>query len=205
MQKLSRYTGLPPEVVDKANLRIDPGLFREKLLEDQHKVIGRFDARVAGYNPDPLSREAEYDPSFDAYFAAYGSAFNDYVRRTLKFESDLHYEVLTGKVQPWNFGRAGNGFLNVADNLQRAMRKNEHLKVLFASGTSDLATPYLATDYTVNHLELSPDLRKNITQTYYPAGHMIYHPRGPAHKLHEDIRTFIESAEPKGEEKGESK
>lgn len=197
VQKVARYTGLPADVVDKANLRIDPGLFRARLLEDQHKVIGRFDARVAGYNPDPLEREAEFDPSFDAFFAAYTGAFNEYVRRTLKFETDLHYEVLTGKVRPWNMGRSGEGYLNVADNLQRAMRKDESLKVLFASGTSDLATPYLATDYTVNHLQLSPALRKNISQTYYASGHMIYHPRGPAHKLHEDIRAFIESAESK--------
>ena len=71
--------------------------------------------------------------------------------------------------------------------------------MLFAAGQMDLATPYLAMNYTVDHLDLSPELRKNIEQAYYPAGHMIYHPRASAHKLHEDVRAFIEAATPKEE------
>lgn len=77
------------------------------------------------------------------------------------------------------------------------MQKNVYLKVLFAAGQMDLATPYLSMNYTVDHLDLSPELRKNIEQKYFPAGHMIYHPRAAAHKLHEDVREFIESATPK--------
>ena len=196
-KKLAGYTGLAAETIERANLRIDPDLFRQKLLEGSHQVIGRFDARLAGYDPDTLSREPEYDPSFNAFYAAYGSAFNDYARRTLKYETDLPYEVLTGRVGRWNFGQSGHGFLNVAVDLQRAMQKNEHLKVLFAAGQMDLATPYLAMNYTVDHLDLSPELRKNIEQAYYPSGHMIYHPRASAHKLHEDVRAFVESATPK--------
>ena len=196
-QKLAGYTGLAAETIERADLRIDPDLFRQKLLEASHQVIGRFDARLAGYDPDTLSREPEYDPSFNAFYAAYGSAFNDYARRTLKYETDTPYEVLTGRVGRWNYGQSGHGFLNVAVDLQRAMQKNEHLKVLFAAGQMDLATPYLAMNYTVDHLDLSRELRKNIEQAYFPAGLMIYHPRASAHKLHEDVRAFIESATPK--------
>ena len=183
--------------MQRANLRIDPDLFRQKLLEDSHQVIGRFDARLTGYNPDLLSRDPEYDPSFNTFFAAYGSTFNDYARRTLKYESDAPYEVLTGKVGPWNFGKNGHGYLNVATDLERAMWKNEHLKVLFAAGQMDLATPYMAMNYTVDHLDLNPELRKNIEKAFYPAGHMIYHPRSSAHRLHVDARAFIEAATPK--------
>jgi carboxypeptidase C (cathepsin A) len=196
-QKLAAYTGLNAETIDRADLRIDPDLFRQKLLEDSHQVIGRFDARLTGYDPDTLSRDPEYDPSFNAFYAAYGSAFNDYARRTLKYETDMPYEVLTGRVGRWNFGQNGHGFLNVAVDLEQAMQKNEHLKVLFAAGQMDLATPYLAMNYTVDHLDLSPELRKNIAQAYFPSGHMIYHPRASAHKLHEEVSGFIESATPK--------
>ena len=60
------------------------------------------------------------------------SAFGAYSRSSLKFESDLQYEVLSGRVGAWNFGHGDNGYLNVSTDLQDAMRKNPHLKVLVA-------------------------------------------------------------------------
>ena len=145
-----RYTALPPDFIEKADLRIDPGDFRKQLLADEHRVIGRFDARVAGFNPDPLSESGDYDPSLPAYLAAYTATFNDYVRKTLKYETDRSYDVLTGRVQPWNFGQAGNGYLDVAPILQSAMIKSPNMKVMFCNGNADLATPYLAATYTID-------------------------------------------------------
>jgi carboxypeptidase C (cathepsin A) len=192
-QKLAAYTGLPMDVIRKADLRIEPDVFRNTLLLDQRKMLGRYDARITGFDPDPLSRYSEYDPSYSAYHAAYASAFNDYVRRELKYESDLPYEVLTGRVRPWDFGQGGNGgWLTVANRLRNAMVKNPHLNVLFASGYYDLATPFFGTDYTVNHLELPEAQRKSITQTYYHGGHMIYHNRPDLKKLDQDVAAFME-------------
>lgn len=194
VEKLARYTSLPAEFIDKSNLRIGPGAFRKKLLEDQRKLTGRFDARITGLDAQPAEPRVEYDPSLSGYFSAYASAMNDYVRRELRFESDLPYEVLTDRVHPWNFGRGNSGYLDVGEDLQSAMIKNPHLKVMFASGYYDLATPYFATDYTVHHLNLSPELRANVTQTYYTAGHMMYHELASMKKLKEDVRAFIEGA-----------
>jgi carboxypeptidase C (cathepsin A) len=72
------------------------------------------------------------------------------------------------------------------------MVKNPYLKVLFASGVYDLATPYFATDYTVNHLSLTPERRRNIRQTYYEGGHMMYHHQESLRKLNKDVTTFME-------------
>src|SRR5207302_4951908 len=44
VKRLARYTALPPDFVDKARLRIDPTAFRKRLLADQGKILGRFDA-----------------------------------------------------------------------------------------------------------------------------------------------------------------
>ena len=74
------------------------------------------------------------------------------------------------------------------------MLKNPQLKLLVGSGRLDLATPYLASDYTVNHLNLPAELRKNITQTYYPAGHMMYHDAGSRKQLHADVTAFVRAA-----------
>ena len=193
-EKLSRYTGVSVDWIIKAKLRIDPSRFRKELLADQNKVIGRFDARVTGLTSDPLAEEPDYDPSLSLFFPLYSACLNDYVRGELNFESDLPYEVLTERVQPWNFGNRGNGYLDVADTLTRAIIKNPQIKVLFASGQMDLATPYLSADYTISHLGLPPELRKQITHTFYPAGHMLYHDAGSRRKLHEDLDAFIRSA-----------
>jgi carboxypeptidase C (cathepsin A) len=141
-----------------------------------------------------LRRDAEWDPSYSQYEGAYSGTINDYLRRELKFESDLPYEVLTGRVHPWNFGRGGSGYTYVADRLRQAMIKNPYLKVLVASGYHDLATPYFATKYTVDHMDLSPELRKNVTETFYPGGHMMYHRIESLKKLNGDVKSFIAEA-----------
>ncbi len=193
-EKLARYTGLPADWITKANLRIDPGRFRKQLLADQHKLLGRFDARVGGFISDPLAADPEYDPSLSLFFPLYAAGLNNYVRTELNFESDLPYEVLTERVHPWNFGKGGFGYLYVADTLRDTILKNPQLKILFASGQMDLATPYLASTYTISHFHLPPELRKQITHAYFPAGHMMYHDAGSRKKLHEDLAAFISAA-----------
>jgi carboxypeptidase C (cathepsin A) len=193
-QKLSRYTSLPVDWLLKANLRIDPGRFRKTLLADERKVVGRFDSRVTGFVSDQIDDNPEYDPSLSLFLPLYTATLNDYVRGELNFESDLPYEVLTERVQPWNFGNKNFGYLYVADTLAGTMLKNPQLKVLFATGQMDLATPYFSADYTAAHMDLPPQLHKNITREVYPAGHMLYHDAASRQKLHDDIARFIESA-----------
>jgi carboxypeptidase C (cathepsin A) len=191
IEHLARYTGLPAELIDRANLRIDPNLFRKNLLIDRRLILGRFDARLTGEDPDPADQNEEYDPSFSLYLPVYSSTFNDYVRRELKFESDLPYEVLSGRVGPWDFGKGGMGYLDVTHALRQAMLDNPHLRVLVASGYDDLATPFLGTDYTFNHLDPTGRLRAKVTQTFYPTGHMIYHDPASLIKLKQDISVFM--------------
>jgi carboxypeptidase C (cathepsin A) len=198
-EQLSRYTSLPVEFIERANLRIDPSVFQKQLLAEERKVVGRFDTRVTGYDSNPIASRPDYDPSYSLYLPVYSTAFNDYVRRVLRFESILPYEVLTDRVRPWKYGEAGHGYLHVADNLRSAMIQNPSMRILFANGLYDLATPFFATEYTVDHLELSPELRENIVLTYYDGGHMMYHHRPDLEKLHADVQTFIQSALPKRE------
>jgi carboxypeptidase C (cathepsin A) len=190
---LSRYTGLPADLIDKTNLRIDPSFFRKHLLEDQKLIIGRFDARLTGLDPEPANANDDYDPSEARYLPVYSGAFNDYIRRDLKFESDLNYEVLSGRVR-WDFGRNGGGYLDVTSALRSAMLDNPNLKVMVASGYEDLATPFLATAYTFDRLDLTSRLQANVTQQHYHSGHMIYHDSTSRQKLKRDVAAFIASA-----------
>ncbi len=194
IQQLARYTSLSADYIDRANLRISASEFEKELLSGERKVIGRFDGRITGFNPNPLAQWPEYDPSLAPFLAAYSGAFNDYARRDLKFNSDLSYDVLSGKVGPWNYGRPGSGQLDVSTDLQEAMLKIPRLKVMFASGYEDLATPFGVADFTIDHLNLSPELRRNIVHHFYVGGHMIYHYKPSREKLTDDVQKFMREA-----------
>jgi carboxypeptidase C (cathepsin A) len=74
------------------------------------------------------------------------------------------------------------------------MIKNPHLKVLVAEGMYDFATPYFASDYTLNQMDLPEHVRANITRTYYDGGHMMYHVAAARVQLTRDVRGFFEGA-----------
>jgi carboxypeptidase C (cathepsin A) len=118
---------------------------------------------------------------------------NDYVRRELRYESDLPYEILTGRVQPWKFG-SENRYLDVAETLRQAMTRNPHLKVFVACGYYDLATPYFAAEYTFRHLGLDPTLQGNVRFGRYEAGHMMYIEAGARAALKRDVAEFVRAA-----------
>ena len=102
-QKLSRLTGLPAEYVSEANLRIEIMRFDKELLRSERRTVGRLDGRFKGIDHDAAGAEPDYDPSLAAIVGPYTATFNDYVRGDLKFESDLPYEFLMGRVRPWNY------------------------------------------------------------------------------------------------------
>jgi carboxypeptidase C (cathepsin A) len=74
------------------------------------------------------------------------------------------------------------------------MTTNRYLKVYVGNGYYDLGTPYFATEYTFNHMELDPEIRKNITMAYYEAGHMMYMHLPSLAQMKKDLTVFIDSA-----------
>ncbi|MFH1700934.1 MAG: peptidase S10 [Candidatus Zixiibacteriota bacterium] len=193
--KLARYTGLSEEYVRQTNIRIMIYRFVKELLRDEHRTVGRLDSRFIGIDSDAAGEGVDYDPSYDAVILGpYSTTFNDYVRRELKFESELPYEILTGRVQPWSYKSYQNRYVNTAENLREAMTKNPYLKVFVANGYYDLATPYFATRHTFNHLGLDKSLRSNVTMGYYEAGHMMYIREASLQKLRGDLAAFLENA-----------
>lgn len=196
IEKLARFTGLSPTYLDHTNLRIDISRFDNELLRDQRRTVGRLDARFIGMNRDAAGEEPDFDPSYAAIFGEYTATFNDYVRRMLKFESDLPYEILTDKVRPWSYDRQQNRYLDVAETLRDAMTQNQYLRVFVANGYYDLATPFAATRYTFSRMQLDPALRGHVSMGFYPAGHMMYIEKGSREKLHDDVSAFIKAAMP---------
>jgi carboxypeptidase C (cathepsin A) len=189
--KLSRYTGLSAAYIEGTNLRINIHRFVKELLRGRRRTVGRLDSRFTGIDRDAAGEMHEYDPSYAIIQGPYSGTFNDYIRRELQFDSDLPYEILSERVHPWAFEENQNSYVNVGETLRKAMSMNPHLRVFVANGYYDLATPYLATRYTFNHLDLDESLRGNIQMKHYKAGHMMYIHDPSLAQLKADLDAFI--------------
>jgi carboxypeptidase C (cathepsin A) len=153
--------------------------------------VGRLDSRYTGIDRDAAGENFEFDPGFAQIFGAYSATMNDYVRSELKFEQDSPYEILKGLYLTWGWNEASNRYMTVSDTLRKAMSMNPHMRVLVANGYFDFATPHFASDYTFNHLGIDASLRKNITTSYYEAGHMMYVHKPSIAKLAGELRKFV--------------
>lgn len=193
-QQVARYSGLSVDYVRRSDLRVEIMRFTKELLRDEGLTTGRLDTRYKGSDRDSVGEKFEFDPSYAAILGPYSATLNDYVRQELQYESDLPYEILTSRVQPWSYKKFQNAYVNVADTLRKAMNMNPHLKVLVANGFYDLATPYLATAYTFNHLGLPSGREDDIGMTYYEAGHMMYLHMPSLAQLSEDLGVFVEES-----------
>ena len=193
-QELARFTGLPVQYIDQANLRVNIFQFTKELLKNERETIGRYDSRIVGPDVNVLSENMNYDPSYASVQGAYTAAFNEYVRKELNWQTDLPYEILTSKVRPWNYSPFTNRYVDVGPRLKAAMTQNGFMKVLQANGYYDLATPFFATEYALDHLELSPALRKNISVMYCAAGHMLYLKQSCLDSLHQHMAQMYQSA-----------
>ncbi|HUI42108.1 MAG TPA: peptidase S10 [Terriglobia bacterium] len=199
IDKLSRYTGLSKTYVDEANLRVDEPHFCAELLRDQKLIVGRLDSRFTGMNASGVSERTEYDPSEAGIRPPFTSMFDNYVREELGYKSDVEYYILGGGVHGWEWlqnqrGYGGQGYADVGPSLREAFVKNPYMKLFVAMGYFDLATPFFAAEYTLDHLGLNPKLHGNISTGYYDAGHMVYIDSPSLAKLKQDVSSFVAGA-----------
>jgi carboxypeptidase C (cathepsin A) len=194
VEQLSRYIGLRPEVIEAHNLRIDVPTFSKELLLDQKLVSGRLDGRFTSTNPNP-DEDRDYDPTGAAILPPYTSAFNNYLRTELNYKSDMPYRVFAYDqpgFQQWEWGTAVGGFPSTSGGLRSALIKNPYMKVLVMEGYYDLATPFAAANWTMDHLDLDAKYRQNISYATYGAGHMVYIDRAEHDKMKKDLVDFMD-------------
>jgi carboxypeptidase C (cathepsin A) len=189
--RMAELTGLSPEYVRQSRLRVSQPRFGKELLREQGLTVGRFDSRFTGRDRDDAGEGYDYDASYAAIRSIYTQTLNEYLRSELGYTSDLSYEILTGRVQPWDFGNAGNNrFVNTADRLRSVMQQQPYMKVFIGSGIYDLATPHFANEYVINHMMLREDVLGNIRFEDYGAGHMMYLREQDLIQLGDDLREW---------------
>jgi carboxypeptidase C (cathepsin A) len=190
-QRLARYIGLSPAFILSSNLRVDSARFRKELLRDKRLVVGRLDGRFTALDADAAGERQEFDPSNTALTGAYVAVFLDYVKNTLKWESDLHYPT-SGNVRPWKY--VENRYMDTTEALRSTMAKNPFLKVLVACGYFDMATVVGGVEFNFTHLAFDRPINERVSFTYYEAGHMMYIRPSAQAKLKQDTAAFIRAA-----------
>ncbi|MFC2108722.1 S10 family peptidase [Candidatus Bipolaricaulota bacterium] len=192
-RQLAAYTGLELDYVLGTNLRINIFHFCKELLRGDKRSVGRLDSRFKGMEALTVTERPEFDPSMIAITPPYSAAFNHYVRSELGVETDLAYETLSFKVnEKWEWEK---GTLPATgEALRGAMAKNPYMKVFVGQGTYDLATPLLATEYMINHMNIDPAIRSNVEMMNYEAGHMFYLDVNSLTAFKADVDRFLQAA-----------
>ena len=199
--QIAAFTGLSVSYVKGTRLRINPTRFRKELLRDQERIFGRYDARFMGYDTDAVGETPGYDPSDTGISGVFVGAFHDYIQRELKFNSQEPYLLSApGINQAWDWKHrpaGGRGFgeqtqPDTAIDLADTIRKNPRLRVFSANGWFDLATPFYATEWDLNHMSLPPHLVNNVEYGYYPAGHMVYLNVDALKQMKSDLAKFYD-------------
>lgn len=194
-KRYGELTGLDPDFVLRCNLRVTQPRFSKELLRDEGQTVGRFDSRYRGIDRDSAGERTEYDPSGAAIFGPFTATMNYYLREELGYQQPRTYEILTGKVQPWNYDSFTGRYVDASDELRSAMTGNPYLKLFVAAGYYDLATPHYAMDYTLDHLGLVRSQQENVTIRYYEGGHMMYIHEPSMQKLHDDLVKWYQDAD----------
>jgi carboxypeptidase C (cathepsin A) len=199
--KLHDYTGLPVDYIKKADLRIKWRRIR-KNQDDRDTTTGRLDTRFSGPTMDPLSKEADCDPQQAAIGSADVSAFNDYVRTTLKYGDGKVYKPMLPLDRLWNYQRQPPNFFrplrqaaNVMPDLAWAMKYNPNLKVQLNAGYFDLSTPFYEGIYEMRHLPMPTKLQANIEYKFYQSGHMVHAHEAALKQLHDNVVAFIRTTD----------
>ncbi len=198
VKELHAYTGLSERFIRNNNLRVPYWRFESQLLRDKGLETGRLDGRFTTDTTDGAENQPRWDPTDAAIDYPYTTAINQYLRIDLKYNPSLQYRTQIYNIIArdgipgggWDNTHRGNPTTDVTPDLADAMSYDPHLKIFSANGYYDFATPFLETEFALDHLDVRPSLLRNITYGFYKSGHMIYlAPKALAH-YHADLERW---------------
>lgn len=196
---LVRFTGLAPDYVERADLRINGFRFAGELLRDQGKALGLADARYLSDPVDELAARPEGDAASEGISAAFTAALMSYMREELGVDWERDYLVPADPElsDNWNWSLKEPGktwephWVNTARDLARALEVNPSLRVFVGSGYHDLVTPFFDAEFTLTRHGIGAE---RVDFRFYHGGHMMYVHEPSRKALLEDVRAFLTDA-----------
>lgn len=188
--KIARYSGLSEDVILQHNLSVPTNYFWKELMRDKGYTVGRLDSRYLGLDRKEAGDRPDYNSELTSWLHSFTPAINYYLRETLKFKTDIKYNMF-GDVRPWD-----NNNDNTGENLRQAMAQNPFLNVMIQSGYYDGATTYFDAKYTMWQLDPSGKMKNRLRFEGYRSGHMMYLRSEDLATSNEHIREFIKQSTP---------
>lgn len=200
---LSRLTGLSKAFIVNNNLRIALERFNGELMRDQHRGLSNSDARVTGFVPGAggggrggrggfgAAVSAAIDFNQSNLAGGFQTAYETYLRHELTFSgnSNAIFYLSSGGVGP--FTSTGSDDASLAG----AFARNPKLRLFVGVNYYDLNAPFYATEFTLAHLNVSPEVRAhNITVSHFEAGLMTYVDNKALVQLQGDLARFVNEA-----------
>jgi carboxypeptidase C (cathepsin A) len=174
--EVAKAAGVPPNIVSRYRGRIPRHVFAREVRRNEGEVVSLYDStitRPAG----PEDSDRVDDPVLQPAAAAYGATFNAYLADELGVHTDMPYRVLPKEVsQQWNWqGERQHGAEGLAmSSLEAALLQQPGTRLLIVNGRHDLVTPYLASRWLVDQLQIPPAMRAALQLRVYEGGHMVY-------------------------------
>jgi carboxypeptidase C (cathepsin A) len=218
---LSRLTGLSKAFIVNNDLRITLDRFNGELMRAEHRGLSNSDARVSGFLPAAAGGgrgggggggfgggAPAIDFNLSNLAGGFQTAYETYLRRELNYLSSGN-----NTTTPFGNGStgaaSGNGIFYLSSggvgaftatgsddaSLSGTFARNPNLRLFVAVNYFDLSAPFYASEFTLAHLNVSPEVRAhNITVSHYEAGQMTYADNKALAKLGADLARFVTDA-----------
>ncbi len=202
-EHLSAYIGLPVDLIESKDLKIDGRTYMFNLLKDEGLRTGALDSRVTselkpnaeGYIDDPAlgvvtPKAGGAAPTPASVGPVTSPAVGHYISEDLKFPStDPYYGVNFTANSQWTFSASKEQREeSTASIMARAMRADPNLRLFAVSGIFDLG----ASDGMGFALNGVPANR--LTVDVFPGPHEVYQGSANRERFDDDVRRFIQSA-----------
>ncbi|HUB83595.1 MAG TPA: hypothetical protein VMB03_32575 [Bryobacteraceae bacterium] len=202
---LAHLTGLSREFIVNNDLRISVERFSAELMHEQHRGLSTSDARVSGFlvsaggrgfggggggrggfgAPPPVDfAESSLSGGFEA-------AYDSYLRHELTFTPAHEAVFFLSGGGIGAFTSTGND----DQSLATAFARSPNMRLFVGIDYYDLKAPFYATEYTLAHLNVAPEVRAhNITVSHFEAGQMAYVDNKALAKLQGELARFLTEA-----------
>jgi carboxypeptidase C (cathepsin A) len=201
---MARLTGLSKAFIVNNDLRVTAERFNTELLRDQHRGLSNSDVRVTGFIPGAGGGgrgggggggfgggPAAIDFNLSNLAGGFQTAYETYLRRELTFNGNSNGVFYLSSGGIGAFTSTGNDDAS----LSGAFARNPNLRLFVGVSYYDLNAPFYATEFTLAHLNVSPEVRAhNITVSHFEAGQMAYVDNKALVKLHGDLVRFVNEA-----------